>query len=109
MLEQSAVVEQLGGSLAACRPLFARATPSRSYLLVACGAVVKLVSIHSGELMAALVGHAAAVKSLVLHPKNPLQLVSAGLDGQVIVWDYESATILRCVGSCGGVRSCGEN
>ena len=95
MSSENAFVEQLGGSHTSCRPVFARATPSRSYVIVACGAVIKVVSIHSGELIAALIGHTASVKSMTLHPNNPLQLLSTGLDGQIILWDYEAATILR--------------
>src|SRR5690606_14792597 len=89
MLHVSAhAVVQLGGSLASSRPVFARATATRSYVLVGCGGVVKLVSMHSGELMAVLAGHRGVVKSMQLHPRNPLQLVTAGMDGQIIVWDY---------------------
>jgi NET1-associated nuclear protein 1 (U3 small nucleolar RNA-associated protein 17) len=39
--------------------------------------------------------HTEQVTALALHPANPLQLVSASLDGTLKIWDVLDATLLR--------------
>lgn len=39
--------------------------------------------------------HTDQVTALALHPANPLQLVSASLDGTLKIWDVLDATLLR--------------
>ena len=52
---------------------------------------------HSGDLMQRLRGHTCGAHVLECHPIHPRLVMSAGYDGQTIVWDLlEGQTLARC-------------
>ena len=74
--------------------------PQGSFLLACSGCVVKVFSAATGVQVRLLKGHTAEVTAVAHSPTSVLQGLSAGLDGQVILWDLDEAIALRtiCVG-----------
>ena len=46
-----------------------------------------MFNVTNGKVCGFLGGHEDKVTSVVLNEKNHLQLVSTGLDGQIVTWD----------------------
>jgi len=66
-------------------------TASADGQLLACGsnsAIIRILPVSGQGEMLELTGHTDRIKSLVFTPDNN-KLVSAGVDGQVILWDLE--------------------
>ncbi len=66
-------------------------TASADGQLLACGsnkAMIRIIPVSGQGEMFELTGHIGRIKSLVFTPDNK-KLVSAGVDGQVILWDIE--------------------
>ena len=59
----------------------------------ACGHVVKILSIVTGQVLHTLRGHSQVVTGLVVSPSHALRLYSCSLDGTVIVWDISNGSI----------------
>lgn len=75
-------------------------TTDSKYLLCCSGTAVKLFSIETGALLRVLDGHTADVTAVAHVTSNVFQALSAGLDGRILLWDLDDATLLRafCVG-----------
>lgn len=50
---------------------------------------------HSGVLLRLLCGHSDQAHVLEVHPFDPHLAMSAGYDGQVILWDTARGSILK--------------
>ncbi|PWN42516.1 WD40 repeat-like protein [Ceraceosorus guamensis] len=89
-------------------------TRDNDYYFVATGNSVRIFARSTGEVVSTLsvqtsgsgssqprrradLVHTARITAIALHPTNPLQLVSASMDGTLKVWDYLDATLLRSV------------
>ena len=59
----------------------------------ACGHVVKILSIVTGQVLHTLRGHTKVVTGLVVSPRHALRLYSCSLDGMIIVWDISNGSI----------------
>ncbi|HDZ41068.1 MAG TPA: hypothetical protein ENH59_05255 [Bacteroidetes bacterium] len=69
-------------------------TASADGKLLACGsdrAIIRIIPASGQGEMYELKGHSGRIKDLVFTPDN-LSLISAGVDGQVIIWDIEERT-----------------
>ncbi len=64
-------------------------------LLFCCVAnAVKIFSVKTGEQVVALMGHSDTVTGVVMNPSNPLQVITASLDGTMRIWDYYDGMFL---------------
>ena len=57
--------------------------------------MVRVHAVATGQRVAILRGHTDRVTAAVVSPLNPLQLLTAALDGTIRVWDYSDGTCLR--------------
>jgi NET1-associated nuclear protein 1 (U3 small nucleolar RNA-associated protein 17) len=88
---------QAGGSLVE-RPL--EFTSDSKYVLCCSGTAVKLFACETGALLRVLDAHTDGVTAVAHVASNVFQALSAGLDGRILLWDLDDATVLRafCVG-----------
>ena len=86
-----------GGSLVERPVAF---TTDSKHMMCCSGAAVKLFSCETGALLRVLEGHTEDVTAVSNVASNVFQGLSAGLDGRILLWDLDDATILRafCVG-----------
>ncbi|DBA03491.1 TPA: hypothetical protein N0F65_002899 [Lagenidium giganteum] len=76
---------------------------SGALVAIACGSIVEVRLVQSGELFVTLEGHLARVTSVVFHPLRPPVLFSASEDRTFKMWDladkallYQSAVLSAC-------------
>jgi NET1-associated nuclear protein 1 (U3 small nucleolar RNA-associated protein 17) len=81
-----------GGKIATFPIVF---TNDSKYFFCACGNLVKMFSVTTGEQTRVLQGHEAGVVGIAIHPQNPLLLYSFGRDRKIILWEYNDALILH--------------
>ncbi|XP_074659622.1 WD repeat-containing protein 75-like [Tubulanus polymorphus] len=81
-----------GSSFVSYRPIFSH---DSKYLFCCCGNVVQVLNVESGECVHRLRKHQNTVTAVKLNPLNYLQLYSSGLDGQLVLWDYLDAVVLK--------------
>ena len=60
-------------------------------LYLPAGASVQLTAVSTGAPLGALVGHAAPVTGVALHPTHPRQVLTTSLDGTLRTWSLERA------------------
>ncbi|CAI8001881.1 WD repeat-containing protein 75 [Geodia barretti] len=65
------------------------------WMFVCAGCAVNVYSTISHQLVHVLSRHKAAITSCCLNPHNSLQLLTASLDGKVMIWDYLDGSFLR--------------
>lgn len=83
-----------------------------SYFFSISGSTVKIYSILTGKVVSTLSsastgssgsrvangeGHTDVITAAILNPENPFQLLTASLDGDIKIWDYLEATLLRTI------------
>lgn len=62
---------------------------------------IRILSVETGQVVRILSssvqegGHSDTVTSVMLNPKNSLQLYSASLDGTIKLWDFNDAVLLK--------------
>jgi WD40 repeat protein len=64
-------------------------------LFLCVGHSVRVISVQTGATLHALEAHTANVTGVCLDAGNPLRIWSAGLDGNVCLWDYEDSVLLK--------------
>jgi NET1-associated nuclear protein 1 (U3 small nucleolar RNA-associated protein 17) len=74
-------------------PILAFSNPR--YFFCACGNLVKMFSVTTGEQTRVLAAHEANVVGIAINPHNPLQLYSFSRDRRIYLWDFNDAIILR--------------
>lgn len=88
-------------------------SPHLSYFFTASGSVVKIHSRVTGEVVSTLApppllsqdeastssnrSPSASLTGLLLHPRNPLQLLTSSLDGTVRIWDFLDAVLIKTI------------
>ncbi|KZV93849.1 WD40 repeat-like protein [Exidia glandulosa HHB12029] len=88
-------------------------TPDAKYFFIIVSASVKVYSATTGAVVSTLSafsndasssaststspGHRRTITSIMIHPGNPLQLVTASLDGTIKIWDYLDALLLDTI------------
>lgn len=109
--EAAAVLEHVaGGSMSTCSVaytkdarygihdhLFKLLTLALRFIFTGCGAFIRMVSVATGQTVRTLRGHSSLVTCCILHPSNPLQLLSCSHDGEVRVWDFTTSKCLARV------------
>lgn len=87
--------------------------PPLSYFFLAASSSVKIHSRTTGQVVSTLsaVGapsssgtqkgideaHTAAITGMLINPQNPLQLITASLDGTIKIWDFLDAVLLKSI------------
>ncbi|CAO1631778.1 unnamed protein product [Sympodiomycopsis kandeliae] len=86
-------------------------TKDSDYFCVASSSSIKIHSRATGQVVSTLSAsdsslptseardriHTAAITGLIIHPHNPLQLITSSLDGTVKIWDYLDAVLLKSI------------
>ncbi|CAO1615644.1 unnamed protein product [Parajaminaea phylloscopi] len=89
-------------------------TKDADYFFTAAGCAVKIFSRVTGEVVSTLApptrvsgeeenaalpcrSTLASLSGILIHPTNPLQLLTASLDGTIRVWDFLDAILLRTI------------
>ncbi|EJD52221.1 WD40 repeat-like protein [Auricularia subglabra TFB-10046 SS5] len=88
-------------------------TQDAKYFFTVVSSTVKVYSVATGQVVSTLSassngpsssttpstdsGHRRAITSIILHPSNPLQLVTASLDGSIKIWDFLDALLLDTI------------
>ncbi|KAG0046776.1 hypothetical protein BGZ83_008059 [Gryganskiella cystojenkinii] len=76
-------------------------TKDGNYFFSCNGRSIRIISVETGQVVRVLSssieegGHSDKVTSLVLNPRNPLQLYSASADGTIKLWDFNDAILLK--------------
>ncbi|KAF9173385.1 hypothetical protein BGX21_002483 [Mortierella sp. AD011] len=76
-------------------------TSDSNYFFSCNGKSIRILSVETGQVVRILSasseegGHSDTVTSVMLNPKNPLQLYSASLDGTIKLWDFNDAVLLQ--------------
>ncbi|KAF9187055.1 WD repeat-containing protein 75 [Haplosporangium sp. Z 767] len=76
-------------------------TSDSNYIFSCNGKSIRILSIETGQVVRILSssvedgGHSEKVTTVILNPKNPLQLYSASLDGTIKLWDFNDAVLLK--------------
>lgn len=68
-----------------------------SSVLIVSQATNRIVATLSGKLTTSEQRHAAPITGMLISPFNPLQLITASLDGTVRVWDYLDSELHDCI------------
>ncbi|KAI8071202.1 quinon protein alcohol dehydrogenase-like superfamily [Gongronella butleri] len=101
------VVRAAGGNM--CQTPLSFTTDSR-YFFTGVGCSIKIYSIATGAVVKVLSppnsagAHQDKVTAVVLNPDNPLQLISASMDGTIKIWDYNDEVLLRTFQMGGPVK-----
>ncbi|KDR85477.1 hypothetical protein GALMADRAFT_234368 [Galerina marginata CBS 339.88] len=83
-------------------PIF---TNDGSYFLSLVGSAVKIYSTATGLVVSTLTAppsantnsHTDVLTSVVINPQNAFQLITASLDGRLMIWDFVNATLLQTI------------
>ncbi|SPO39963.1 related to NAN1 - U3 snoRNP protein [Pseudozyma flocculosa] len=74
-------------------------TRDADYFFLASKASIKIYSRTTGQVVSTLSSdahaHTATITGMLLNPSNPLQLITASLDGQIKVWDFLDGVLLK--------------
>lgn len=62
---------------------------------------IRVYYAYNGDPACVLKGHGGEVYALDNHPLDPSTILSAGYDGNVILWDVERRTVIRCTSHTG--------
>eukprot|EP00794_Sanderia_malayensis_P003291 gene3291-3774_t len=68
---------------------------NKTVALCGCGNKIAVFSMKTGKIVRKLEGHQSAVVDFYFRKKNPLQVISAAKDGEIILWDYTDGTIIK--------------
>lgn len=75
----------------------------RSHFFLAASSSIRVHSALTSQAVSTLSSptspssHRAAISAFLINPSNPLQLVTASLDGTIKIWDFIDATLLRTI------------
>lgn len=76
-------------------------TSDSNYFFSCNAKTIRVLSVETGQVVRVLSssteegGHKDTVTSVMLNPKNLLQLYSASLDGTIKLWDFNDAVLLK--------------
>ncbi|KAF9953677.1 hypothetical protein BGZ65_004522, partial [Modicella reniformis] len=75
-------------------------TSDSNYFFSCNAKTIRILSVETGQVVRVLSsadegGHTDTVTSVMLNPRNLLQLYSASLDGTIKLWDFNDAVLLR--------------
>ncbi|KAG0370671.1 WD40-repeat-containing domain protein [Gamsiella multidivaricata] len=76
-------------------------TSDSNYFFSCSGKSIRILSVETGQVVRILSssveegGHSNTVTSVILNPRNSLQLYSASLDGTIKLWDFNDAVLLK--------------
>ncbi|CAO3599732.1 unnamed protein product [Absidia cylindrospora] len=96
--EKLVLSKTLGGNISQSPLEF---TKDSKYFFLGVGTAIKIYSIATGAVVKVLSrpstegSHKDKVTCVLLNPKNPLQLLSASLDGTIKLWDYNDEVLLK--------------
>jgi len=76
-------------------------TSDSNYFFSCNAKTIRILSVETGQVVRVLSssaeegGHTDTVTSVMINPKNLLQLYSASLDGTIKLWDFNDAVLLK--------------